>query len=148
MNTLFDQNNALKQYKADWRLYPKKSKPSLKPSELSVIKPRKEALAKGVIIVVLKNVWQNQIITRGLTHRQPSLADSTIRQLSSLDWSFHPSARAKNTFVIPSSTPKIYTEGVLFTGEYNKNGKIFIRFLSMIDQKPKKSSSLMTKEAA
>lgn len=74
----------------------------------------------------------------GLTHRQPSLADSTIRQLASLDWSFQPTAPVKNTFEVPSSNPTIYKEGVLFTGEYNKKGEIFTRFLSIIGQKPKK----------
>jgi hypothetical protein len=58
MNALFDLHDELKQYKADWRLYPKKYDPILSeriqqdmPSELYVIKPRREALANGVIVV-------------------------------------------------------------------------------------------------
>lgn len=81
---------------------------------------------------------QRGVVMMGLTHRQPSLADSTIRQLGSLNWSFLPTAPVKNTFVVPSATPTIYTGGVLFTGEYNKKGEIFIRFLSIICQKPEK----------
>lgn len=93
---------------------------------------------EAAFITALKSAQQRQIITMGLTHRQPSLADSTIDQLNSLDWSFQPTAPATNTFVVPSLTPTIYKEGVLFTGEYNKKGEIFIRFLSVIGQKPKK----------
>lgn len=58
MSALFEQNDELRQYKADWRLYPKKYDPSLAekiyremPSELYVIKPRGECLANGVIVV-------------------------------------------------------------------------------------------------
>jgi len=58
MNALFDLNEELKPYKADWRLYPKKYDAQLSkkiqqdmPSELYVIKPRGEALANGVIVV-------------------------------------------------------------------------------------------------
>lgn len=58
MNALFELNDELKQYKADWRLYPKKYDPLLSeriqeeiPSEFYVIKPRSEILASGVIVV-------------------------------------------------------------------------------------------------
>jgi len=58
MNALFDQDDDLKQYKADWKLYPKKYDPFLAqriqaqmPSELYVIKPRNESLANGLIVV-------------------------------------------------------------------------------------------------
>jgi hypothetical protein len=89
-------------------------------------------------IPAMKVAQQRGIVTMGLTHRQPSLANSTIRQLSSLDWSFYPTAPAKNTFIVPSTTPTIYTQGVLFTGEYNKKGEIFVRFLSITGQRPEK----------
>jgi len=68
MNTLFDLNSELKQYKADWKLYPKKHDSLLSkriqeemPSEFYVIKPRREVLANGVIVVAnrdLANVLQ------------------------------------------------------------------------------------------
>jgi hypothetical protein len=58
MNALFDLSAELKQYKADWRLYPKKYDVLLSeriqeemPSEFYVIKPRSEILAIGVIVV-------------------------------------------------------------------------------------------------
>lgn len=58
MNALFNQNPQLKQYKADWRLYPKKYDSFLSeriqqdmPAKLYVIKPRTDCLANGVIVV-------------------------------------------------------------------------------------------------
>lgn len=58
MSALFNLNGELKQYKADWRLYPKKYDSLLSeriqeemPSEFYVIKPRTEFLANGVIVV-------------------------------------------------------------------------------------------------
>lgn len=78
------------------------------------------------------------VVLMGLTHRQPSLVDSTLRQLRSLDWTFEPTAPFKDSLVVPSATPTKYQEGVLFTGEYNKKGEIFVRFLSMIGKQPRK----------
>lgn len=89
-------------------------------------------------IPTLKELRNRHIIIMGLTHRQPSIADSTIRQLASLDWSFAQSAPVQRRLSVPSETPTLYAEGVLFTGEYNKKGQIFVRFLSIIEKKPKK----------
>jgi hypothetical protein len=93
---------------------------------------------EAAFIPALASAQLRGIVMMGLTHRQPSLVDSTIGQLASLDWSFLPTAPVKNTFSVPSATPTIYKEGILFTGEYNKKGEIFVRFLTMIDQKPKR----------
>jgi hypothetical protein len=63
MNALFDLNDELKQYKADWRLYPKRYDSLLSeriqeemPSEFYVIKPRSQVLANGVIIVASRDL--------------------------------------------------------------------------------------------
>jgi len=63
MNILFNQNAELKEYKAEWELYPKKYDPGLSgriqekmPSELYVIKPRREFLGNGVIVVADKDL--------------------------------------------------------------------------------------------
>jgi len=63
MNELFEHNEELKQYKADWRLYPKKYDSLLveriqkeMPAEFYVIKPRGEFLANGVIVVANKDL--------------------------------------------------------------------------------------------
>ncbi|MGL5264456.1 MAG: hypothetical protein ACRDAI_07830 [Candidatus Rhabdochlamydia sp.] len=63
MNMLFDLNDELKQYKADWRLYPKKYDFLLSeriqeemPSEFYVIKPRREVLANGVIVLANRDL--------------------------------------------------------------------------------------------
>lgn len=82
---------------------------------------------------------QRGIVVMGLTHRQPSLAEATLKQVNSLGFDFSRSAPAKNSFAVPSATPTLYIQGILFTGEYNTKGEIFARFLSMINQKPKKA---------
>lgn len=63
INALFDLNHELKRYKADWRLYPKKYDLHLSeriqeemPSEFYVIKPRREVLANGVIVVANRDL--------------------------------------------------------------------------------------------
>lgn len=97
------------------------------------VKPIEEAF-----VPVLTLLHQQGSVIMGLTHRQPSIADSTVRQVASLGWTFQDSAPVKNTFVVPAKTPTMYTQGILFTGEYNKKGETFVQFLTMIDQKPKK----------
>ena len=63
MNVLFNNHPELKEYKADWELHPKKYDPLLAerivenmPSELYVIKPRKECLGNGVIVVASEDL--------------------------------------------------------------------------------------------
>lgn len=63
MNSLFNENAQLKEYKADWELHPKKYDPLLAgriqesmPSELYVIKPRGAFLGNGVIVVANKDL--------------------------------------------------------------------------------------------
>lgn len=63
MSALFDGNDELKHYKADWRLYPKKYDSLLAqriqaemPCEFYVIKPRSEVLANGVLVVASKDL--------------------------------------------------------------------------------------------
>jgi hypothetical protein len=86
--------------------------------------------------------FQNQgIVVMGLTHRQPRVSDSTLRQINSLGFSFTPTAPAATAFSIPSSSPAtsvLYDQGVIFAGEFNKKGEIFSLFLSLIKKLPKK----------
>lgn len=93
---------------------------------------------EAAFIPALMLLQDQGIIIMGLTHRQPSLVDSTLRQVNSLGFSFFDSAPVEDTLVVPSETPTKYVQGILFTGEFNKKGELFVRFLSMINQKPKK----------
>lgn len=97
------------------------------------VKPIEKALISSLL-----DLQQRGNIVMALTHRQPSLAEATLRQLNSLGLNFHPSAPADFSFVIPSPTPTLYINGVVFTGEYNKKGAIFVDFLSLIDRLPAK----------
>ncbi|MBA3603723.1 MAG: DUF2608 domain-containing protein [Parachlamydiaceae bacterium] len=97
------------------------------------VKPVEEAF-----IPALALLQQRGIVIMGLTHRQPSLVDSTLRQVTSLGLNFLDSAPVKTTFSVPSKTPTMYIQGILFTGEFNKKGEIFVLFLLIINKQPKK----------
>lgn len=81
MNALFNLNPELKEYKADWELYPKKYDPLLAeriqeklPSEFYVIKPRREFLGRGVIVVAntdLDGVLQMILEPKASLRRHP-----------------------------------------------------------------------------
>lgn len=82
---------------------------------------------------------QNKGITiMGLTHRQPSVFDSTVKQIHSLGFDFNKSAPSQDSFSIPSKTATLYFDGILFVGDYNKKIAIFLPFLERIGKKPKK----------
>lgn len=105
------------------------------------IKTQKVCKVKALeeTFVPLLLALQNKNTTiMGLTHRQPSVADSTVRQVNSLGFDFVPSAPAKNNFVVPAKNPTLYYQGILFVGDYNKKIDIFESFLHIIQKKPKK----------
>lgn len=82
---------------------------------------------------------QNKGITlMGLTHRQPVVADSTIKQVNSLGFDFRVTAPSKDCFSVPAKTPTLYFQGILFVGDYNKKIDIFELFMSIIKKHPKK----------
>jgi hypothetical protein len=89
-------------------------------------------------ISVLHSLQNQDIVLMGVTHRQPSVATATVRQVNSLDFDFTKTAPSEDTFTIPASTPTLYIQGILFVGDYNKKGDIFLPFLNIIHQKPKK----------
>lgn len=74
----------------------------------------------------------------GLTHRQPSVADSTISQVASLGFDFINTAPSQKTFSIAAKSPTLYLNGILFVGDYNKKGDVFLPFLQLVKKDPKK----------
>lgn len=97
------------------------------------VKPVEESFIPALI-----KLQQCGVVVMGLTHRQPSISDSTIRQINSLGFSFTSTSPTLNVFSVPSTTPTLFTQGVLFTGEFNKKGETFIGFLSLINKTPEK----------
>jgi len=82
---------------------------------------------------------QNQGITvMGLTHRQPLIADSTVRQVNSLGFDFLKTAPSQDSFTVAAANPTLYLQGILFVSDFNKKGDVFMPFLSMIGKTPKK----------
>lgn len=74
----------------------------------------------------------------GLTHRQPAISDSTLRQVRSLGFDFTPTSPITQDLKIPARTASQYNQGILFVGDYNKKIDVFETFLSMIGKRPKK----------
>lgn len=89
-------------------------------------------------IPTLLKLQNEGIVIMGLTHRQPSVVDSTLRQISSLGFNFLTTAPSKKCFSVPAKTPTLYSQGVLFASDYNKKIDVFEPFLTMINQQPKK----------
>lgn len=90
-------------------------------------------------IPILSMLQEKGIVMMGLTHRQPLVADATIRQVNSLGFDFSKtSPPLQNEFVSSSQTPSIYSQGILFVGDYNQKIDALTSFFSATDQKPKK----------
>lgn len=98
---------------------------------------RVKPLETSFVPILLK--LQNEgIVIMGLTHRQPSVVDSTVRQIASLGFNFLTTAPSRECFSVSAKTQTLYSQGVLFVGDYNKKIDIFESFLSMVNQQPKK----------
>lgn len=105
----------------------------IKAQRVCKIKPLEENFVPTLLLL------QNKGITiMGLTHRQPSVADSTTIQVNSLGFDFSTTAPSKDSFSIPAKTPTLYFQGIVFVGDYNKKIDIFEPFLSIIKKSPKK----------
>jgi hypothetical protein len=105
----------------------------IKTQQVCPVKPLEENFVPNLIAL------QNRGITvMGLTHRQPSVAQSTVRQVASLGFDFITSAPSKDSFVVPATSPTLYLQGILFVSDYNKKGDAFMPFLSIINKSPKK----------
>lgn len=105
----------------------------IKTQKACRVKPVEEDFVPTLLVLQSKGT-----VIMGLTHRQPSVADSTMRQVESLGFDFSKTAPASESFVVPSKTPTLYLNGILFVGDFNKKNDIFTPFLSMINKKPKK----------
>lgn len=105
----------------------------VKTQQVCPVKPLEEDFVPSLI-----SLQNRGIVIMGLTHRQPSVAQSTVRQVASLGFDFVKTAPSKDSFVVPATSPTLYLQGILFVSDYNKKGDVFLPFLSMIKQSPKK----------
>lgn len=117
------RDDAIKMFYPDWIKTQKVCR--VKALELDFIPSLLELQDKGIVIM-------------GLTHRQPLIADSTIKQVDSLGFSFLDSAPSKDCFIVPSSNPTLYSNGILFVNDYNRKIDVFLAFMEAINKKPKK----------
>lgn len=105
----------------------------IKTQRVCKVKPLEENFVPTLLFL------QNRGITiMGLTHRQPSVADFTARQVNTLGFDFSLTAPTKDSFSVLAKTPTLYFEGILFVGDYNKKIDIFELFLSIVQKSPQK----------
>lgn len=105
----------------------------IKTQKVCKVKPLEESFVPTLLSL------QNRGITiMGLTHRQPPVADSTVRQVESLGFDFLITAPSKDSFAVPAKTPTLYFQGILFVSDYNKKIDVFEPFLSIINKTPQK----------
>lgn len=105
----------------------------IKTQQICPVQPLEENFVPSLIAL------QNRgVVIMGLTHRQPFIAQSTVRQVTSLGFDFTKTAPSQDCFTIFSTHPALYLKGILFVNDYNQKGDVFTLFLSIINQTPKK----------
>ncbi len=87
---------------------------------------------------IIQQLQNNNIVVMGLTQRQLFVIPETLRQLDSLGVTFQKTAPLKETINFFGKEPALYTQGILFIGDFNTKGDIFRTFLKQLEQKPKK----------
>lgn len=105
----------------------------IKIQQVCLVKPLEEDFVPSLI-----SLQNRGVVVMGLTQRQPSVAHSTVCQVASLGFDFLKTAPSKNSFSVPATSPTLYLQGILFASDYNKKEDIFLSFLSIIKQSPKK----------
>lgn len=89
-------------------------------------------------VPTLQALQSKGIPIMAVTHRQPSVADSTIRQVNSLGCDFLTTAPSKDSFSVPAKASTLYLKGILFVSDYNKKIDVFEKFISVINKSPKR----------
>lgn len=105
----------------------------IKTQKVCKVKPLEDNFVASLI-----DLQNRGVVIMGLTHRWPSVADSTIHQVASLGFDFSKTAPSQETFTVPAGHPTLYKQGILFVCDYNKKSDVFLPFLILINQKPKK----------
>jgi len=89
-------------------------------------------------IDLIQNLQQQGAVVMGLTHRQPSVAQATLKQAESLGVQFSKSAVWKEDFSPNAAFPALFSNGILFVNDNNCKGEVFSSFLAHIQKNPKK----------
>jgi hypothetical protein len=105
----------------------------VRAQSVCTVKPLQESFVPTLLALQAKG-----ITIMGFTHRQSAVAGPTVRQVASLGFDFTITAPSKSSFTIPAAIPALYSQGILFVGDYNKKIDIFTPFLSLIKRSPTK----------
>lgn len=74
----------------------------------------------------------------GLTHRQPCLSVTTIKQLDSMGIDFRKNLPFSRSFQLEHPYSPTFFHGVLFVADYNDKGEVFMLFFDRLEKKPKR----------
>lgn len=90
-------------------------------------------------IAILSTKQASGMPIMGLTQRQPSIAEDTVRQVWSLGFDFLTTAPFQQNFIMQGKGgPARYLQGILFVSDYNTKIDVFLSFLNKIGKAPKK----------
>ncbi len=88
-------------------------------------------------VFLIKELQKKGVKVMGLTHRQPSVVDSTIRQVHSLGLDFRITSPNNLTGLsIDIDGPAVFEDGILFVGDYNSKGDVLSAFFNKVGIKP------------
>lgn len=119
----------------------------IKLQALTEVQPLEQEL-----VDLLKSLQEKGVVVMGLTHRQTTVVNSTLRQVKSIGFDFTKTAPFGEDIHLSGNCPALYTQGILFVGDYNKKSDILVPLLQMtclspmravfIDDRPKNVEEL------
>ena len=105
----------------------------IKTQKICRVKPLEEGFVPGLL-----KLQHEGVVIMGLTHRQPSIVDATLQQVSSLGFDFSKTAPYPKGCEVAAQSPAWYASGILFVSDYNRKIDVFKQFLIQIGRKPRK----------
>lgn len=97
------------------------------------VKPLEEHFVPSLLALQARG-----IVIMGLTHRPPTVAPATLRQVASLGFDFIMTAPSGDSFAVPAAHPTLYIQGILFVSDFNKKSDVLLPFLTRLNKRPKK----------
>lgn len=88
-------------------------------------------------VLLIQELQKSGVKVMGLTHRQPSVASSTLRQVHSLGLDFRMTTPNDMTgFSVNINGPSIFENGILFVGDYNSKSEVLSEFFNQAGIRP------------
>lgn len=105
----------------------------LETQKVTEVKPLEAAF-----VTFIQSLQSQGVTVMGLTHRQPVVAESTLRQVKSLSLDFSITSPSIESFDLSMPYPSVFYGGVLFVGDYQKKSAVLTAFFNQIQKTPSK----------